>query len=100
MIVMNTLETIEKLIEHLTCEAGVLVEERRRMLKEISHLRERLMERDKEAVKAALDMRIELEAARMSALHFEQERIRMETRLGDLNDRLAALVSDDKPYGG
>jgi hypothetical protein len=64
------------------------------MLSEISSLRAQLMERDKEAVKSAQEMKAELEAARADALRFEQERIRIEAKLQNLNDKLAALVSN------
>jgi len=97
---MNTLKNIKNLIEHLTGKVEILVDERKTMLAEISSLRKCLMERDKEAVKAAQDMRNELETAQIDALRFEQERIRVEARLKVLNDRLTALVSKKTHSGG
>ena len=97
---MSTMENIENLIERLIGKIGTLIDEREEKLAEISSLRERLMERDKEAVKNMQDMRVELEVAQMDALRFEQERIRIEAKLQNLNDRLTALVSDKTRYGG
>ena len=97
---MNALESIENLAERLAGKIETLIDGRGDVLAEIYGLRERLMERDKEAVKAIQDMRIELEAAQMGALRFEQERIRIEAKLQVMNDRLTALVCDDKHCGG
>jgi chromosome segregation ATPase len=97
---MNALENIENLVQHLAGSIEGLIDERDDMLAEISGLRERLMERDKEAVKAVQDMGAELEEARMKALRFEQEQVRTDTRLKGLNDRLTALVEDVMRYGG
>jgi len=97
---MGALSNIENLVEHLTGKVEILIGEREEMLPEISALRKRLMERDKEAVKAAQDMKAELEAAQADALHFEQERIRIEARLQVLNDRLTALVTSEKHCEG
>ena len=91
---MNVLENLENLVENLAGKIEAIIDDREEVLSEISGLRKRLMERDKEAVKAAQDMRAELEAARMEALRFEQEWIGMEAKLQDLNDRLTALVGD------
>ena len=97
---MSTIENIENLIERLLGKIEALIDEREEMLAEISSLRDRLMERDKEAVKTTQDMRTDLEVARMDALRFEQERIRVEAKFKGLNDRLIALVSDETRYGG
>jgi len=97
---MNALENIGSLIEHLAAKVEGLINEREDMLAEISSLRERLVERDKEAVKIAQHMRTELEAAQMDALCFEQERVRIEARLQSLNDRLVNLACDKKWSGG
>ena len=97
---MGALSNIENLVEHLTGKVEILIGEREEMLPEISALRKRLMERDKEAVKTAQDMRSALETVQIDALRFEQERIRIEARLKVLNDRLTALVSDKKCCGG
>ena len=97
---MNALESIGNLVERLAGKVEAVIDDREDTLAEISGLRKRLMERDKEAVKIMQDMRGELEAAQASALHFEQERIRIESRLQCLNDRLTALVVDKKYCGG
>ena len=97
---MNALENIENLLEHLAGNVEAVIGDREDMLAAISCLRERLMERDKEAVKIAQDMRGELEAAQIEALRFEQERLRIEAKLQRLNDRLAALVDNEKHCGG
>jgi hypothetical protein len=89
---MNTLEKIENLVEYLTNKVEILLAERDEMLAEITRLRVCLTERDKEAVKAAQEMRTELEAAQTNALHFEQEQFRIESKLQELNDKLIALV--------
>ena len=91
---MNALENIENLVKHLVGKIEALIDEREDMLSEISGLRKRLMERDKEAVKTVQNMKAELEAAQMEVLRFEQERIRIEARLQSFNDRLIALVAD------
>ena len=92
---MNALESIGNLVERLAGKVEAIIDDREDTLAEISGLRERLMELDKEAVKEAQNMRTELEAARMDALRFEQERIRIEARLQLMNDRLIALVCDE-----
>ena len=97
---MSALANIENLVERLAGNIEAIIEDRENMLADVSSLRVQLMERDKEAVKAAQDMRAELEAARIEALRFEQERIRIEARLRVLNDRLTALVSDKIHCGG
>ncbi|MDR2178995.1 MAG: hypothetical protein LBP21_01680 [Synergistaceae bacterium] len=89
---MNTLENIENLVEYLANKIKLLLGEREEMLEEITRLRMRLTERDKEAVKASHEMRAELEVAQTSALRFEQEQVRIESKLQELNDRLIALV--------
>jgi chromosome segregation ATPase len=95
------LENIENLVEYLTNKVKALLDEREEMLAEIRRLRVRLTERDKEAVKASQEMRAELEAAQTSALRFEQEQVRIESKLRELNDRLIALVqsSDGERHG-
>ena len=97
---MSTLRNIESLADHLVGNVEAIIDVREEMLSEISDLRTRLMERDMEAVKITQDMRRELEAAQVDALRFEQERIRIESRLQCLNDRLTALVDDVKHCGG
>ena len=97
---MSVLANVGGLIERVAGNIEAIIDDRENLLAEISGTRERLMERDKEAVKATQDVRIELEAARADALFFEQERIRVETRLQGLNDRLTALVGDEKNCGG
>ena len=97
---MNALEDWGNLVENLVGNVEAVMDDREEMLLEISALRERLMERDKEAVKAAQEMRAELEAAKAEALRLEQERISIEARLQSLNDRLTALVCDEKHCGG
>ena len=97
---MNTLESIGNLIEHLTGKVEILMDERERMLTEISILRKCLMERDKEAVKVAQNMRNELETAHMNVLRFEQEQIRTEARFKILNDKLTALAGGERHCGG
>jgi len=89
---MSVLSNIGSLVERVACNIEAVIDDRENLLAEISSLRTRFMERDKEAVKAAQDMMIELEAVRIDALRFEQERVRAETRLQCLNDRLIALV--------
>ncbi|MDR1621400.1 MAG: hypothetical protein LBS00_03380 [Synergistaceae bacterium] len=89
---MNTLENIENLVEYLTDKVKTLLQEREEMLAEIGRLRVSLTERDKEAVKASQEMRTELEIAQTNALHFEQEQVRIESKLQELNDKLIALV--------
>jgi predicted nuclease with TOPRIM domain len=91
-IAMNTLENIENLVEYLTNKLKTLLDEREEMLDEITRLRVRLAERDKEAVKASQEMRTELETAQTNALRFEQEQFRIESKLQELNDKLIALV--------
>ncbi|MCL2010803.1 MAG: hypothetical protein FWG71_09730 [Synergistaceae bacterium] len=97
---MSALAKIGNLVERVTGNIEAIAGDREKVLSEVSALRERLMERDKEAVKAARDMRAELEAARMSALFFEQERIRIEARRRNLDDRLASLVGGEQRRGG
>ena len=92
---MSTLANTGNLIERLTGNIEAIIDDRESMLAEILSLRVQLMERDKEAVKAAQDMQTELEEARAEALHFEQERVRVEARLRCLNDRLIALVNEN-----
>ena len=96
---MNALGNFGNLVENLAGNIEAVMDDREEMLSEISILRERLMKRDKEAVKAAQNMRAELEAAQVVALHFEQEWIRMEAKLQNLNDRLIALAGDEKCCG-
>ena len=91
---MGGLGNIENLVEHLAGKVEALLDERGEMLAEITRLRTRLLERDKEAVKNSQDMRSELEFAQTDVLRFEQERLRIESRLQSLNDRLIALVRD------
>ena len=97
---MNALESIDSLVEHLAGNIEAVIDDREDMLAEIFCLRRRLMERDKEAVKIARDMRDELESAQLDALRSEQGRIRIEAKLQSLNDRLAALAGDEKYCGG
>ena len=93
---MNTLENVEKLVERLMKQIDVFLVEREEMLAEIAHLRARLTERDREAVTASQTMRVELELTQADALRAEQARIRIESKLQDLNDRLIALVRNSK----
>ena len=93
---MNTLENIENMLERLTNEVETLLVEREEMLVEMAHLRARLTERDKDAVKASQAMRVELELTQADALRAEQERLRIESKLRGLNDRLIALVHNGK----
>ena len=97
---MNALNNVGNLVERLAGKIETIIDDREEVLSEIFDLRERLMERDKEAVKTIQDMRAELEAAQMDALRYEQERIRIEARFQILNDRLAILVSEEKHSGG
>ena len=97
---MGALTNLESLVERLSINIEAVIDDRENALAEISNLREQLMERDKEAVKTMNDMRIELEAAKMDALFFEQERIKVEAKLQGMNDRLVALVVDKKHCGG
>ena len=93
---MNALENIGNLVELLVGKVEVLIGEREKMLAEISSLRGSLMECDKASVKALQDTKIELEATRMDALRFEQERTRIEAKLKNLNDRLTAVTCYEK----
>ena len=93
---MGTLRNIENLTERLAGNVKAVIDGREEMLSIIYDLRAQLMERDKEAVKIMQDMRSELETVRGDALRFEQERIRIEASLQCLNDRLTALVVDEK----
>ncbi|MDR2174648.1 MAG: hypothetical protein LBO82_01760 [Synergistaceae bacterium] len=93
---MNTLENIENLIERLTNRMESLLGEREKMLAEIAGLRAALQTRDEEAVKASQERLCELEAAQTDASRFEQEKFRVESKLLELNDRLAALVHGGK----
>jgi len=97
---MNMLDNIGNLVEQLAGKIETIIYDRVDIGAEISTLRERLMVRDKEAVKAVQDMKAELEAAQVDALRFEQERIRIEARLQNLNDKLVALVNKEKHCGG
>jgi len=97
---MNTLKNIENLLEHLTGKLKAVINERGEMLAEITSLRGRIAEIDKDAVKAAQDMKTELEAVKLDALRSEQERISVNAKLQSLNDRLIALVSDKNRCGG
>ena len=94
----SRLENIENLVEHLADEVEALLDERGEMIAEITRLRTRLLERDKEAVKISQDMQSALEFTQTDVLRFEQERLRVESRLQGLNDRLIALVR--KRHGG
>lgn len=89
---MNRLEKIEVLAEDLVDRVETLLVEREEMLAEITRLRAELAERDETAVKAAQSMQAELELSRADSLRLEQEQVRVEMRLRDLNDRLIALV--------
>ena len=93
---LNRLENIENLVEHLANKVETLIDEREEMLAEITRLRNRLLERDKEAVKAVHDMHSGLESIKTDVMRFEQERLRVETRLQGLNDRLIALVRNQR----
>lgn len=93
---MSTLENIESLVERLVDKIETLLAEREEMLAEITRLRVRLADRDKEAVKASQNMRAELELAQTDAQRIEQERFRIESKLQGLNDRLIALVRDNR----
>lgn len=96
---MNALENIENLAWCLAGKIRAVADDRGNMLSEIALLRERLTERDKEAVKAGQDMMAELEAIRAGALRFEQERARLETRLRMFNDRLTLLAGQANSAG-
>ena len=91
---MNTLESIESLIEHLTEKIEVLLAERETMFEEIVCLRTSLEKRDEEAVRTAQQMQTALEAVGIDVLMLEQERSRIETKLQGLNDRLINLVKE------
>ncbi|MDR3231061.1 MAG: hypothetical protein LBT65_06460 [Synergistaceae bacterium] len=93
---MNTLENIDNLIESLTDRIGKLLDEREVLLAEVTHLRARLMERDRDAVKISQDMQVALEEAQVSVLRLEQERNGIESKLQGLNDRLVALVKEQR----
>ena len=97
---MSVLINIGNVVERLAGNARAIAKDRENLLAEIASLRIKLMERDKEAVKAVQDLKGELEAARLDALRFEQERIRIEAKLLGMNDRLTSLVGDEKHYGG
>jgi predicted AAA+ superfamily ATPase len=88
------LENIENLVEYLANKFRLLLDEREEMLAEITRLRMCLTKRDEEAVKASQEMRAELETAQTSALRYEQEQFRIESKLRELNDRLIALVQN------
>jgi hypothetical protein len=94
---MNTLENIENLVDSLAAKAEAIMDDRGRMLAEVSGLREKLAERDKEAVKATQDMRAELEATNIDTLRFEQQWVRVETKMKNLNDRLITLACGEEP---
>lgn len=89
---MSTLENIEHLVESLTGRVEKLLDEREKMTVEVEYLRSCLAERDREAVKAAQEMQVALEAARSDSLRLEQERSGIESKLQELNDRLISLV--------
>ena len=91
---MSTLENIEKLVESLTGKVEELLDEREKLSAEVEYLRIRLAERDREAVKAAQEMQVALEAARTDSLRIEQERSGIESKLQGLNDRLISLVKE------
>ncbi|MDR1875179.1 MAG: hypothetical protein LBQ90_09245 [Synergistaceae bacterium] len=91
---VNTLENIDNLIDGLTDKVRKLLDEREVLLTEVAHLRARLMERDRDAVKATQEMQVALEEARMNVLRLEQERSGIESKLQGLNDRLVALVKE------
>jgi predicted nucleic acid-binding Zn-ribbon protein len=93
---VNTLENIDNLIESLTDRIGKLLDEREVLLAEVTHLRARLMERDRDAVKISQDMQVALEEAQVSVLRLEQERNGIESKLQGLNDRLVALVKEQR----
>jgi regulator of replication initiation timing len=93
---VNTLENIDNLIESLTDRVGKLLDEREVLLAEVTHLRARLMERDSDAVKVSQDMQVALEDAQANALRLEQERSGIESKLQGLNDRLVALVKEQR----
>ena len=97
---MSVLTNMESLVERLTGNIKAVIDDRENTLAEIAGLRERLAERDKEAVKAARDMRAELDAARMEALRLEQERVRVEMKLQGFNDRLTVLAGYENHCGG
>ena len=97
---MNTLENMRNLVESVTGKIEAVLDEREELMAEVSGLREQLTERDKEAVKVSQDMRAELEAARVEASRFEQERITINTKLQGLNDRMIALAGDENYCGG
>jgi len=97
---MSLLANISNVIERLAGNAEAIIKDRENMLAEISSLREQLMERDKEAVKAAQAVKAELESVRTDASYFEQERVRIEAKLQGMNDRLIALIDDEKRCGG
>ena len=97
---MNALGNIGNLVENVGNKVEAVVKEREEMQAEIFKLRGQLTEKDKEAVKAAQDVKVEMEAAKLDALHFEQERIRIDAKLKRLNDRLITLVNDVKRRGG
>ena len=96
---MNTLENIEGLVERLTSRIESLLGEREKMLAEIVCLRAALQTRDEEAVKASQERLCELEAAQTAALNFEREKFNIESKLSELNDRLAALVRGGEEGG-
>ena len=97
---MNALENFENLVVKVTGKIEAVIGDREKTAAEISSLRKLLADRDKEAVKATQDMMTVLEATQMDALRFEQERIRIEAKLQAMNDRLIALVGDEKRCGG
>ena len=97
---MNTLENIEGLVERLTGRVESLLGEREKMLAEIAGLRAVLQTRDEEAVKTSQERLCELETAQTAALTFEREKFRIESKLLELNDRLAALVHGGGKGGG
>jgi predicted nucleic acid-binding Zn-ribbon protein len=91
---VNTLENIDNLIDSLTDRVRELLDEREILLTEVAHLRARLMERDRDAVKVTQEMQVALEEARVNMLRLEQERTGIESKLQGLNDRLVTLVKE------
>ena len=91
---MSRLDSIEELVERLTEKVDVLLSERKAMYDEIAYLRARLEEQDKTEVRAFQAMQIELENVQRDSLYLEQGRVRIESKLQGLNDRLINLVEN------